>query len=129
MTDVAFECANARVFTILVVDDEELVRMNACELLEAAGFIVCEAQCGSSGLAVLDRRPEVSLLFSDINMPGEFDGLELARRVHLLKPEVHLILTSGLMRPTSAELSGGQFIPKPYDDAAVTEMIRQTLFG
>jgi hypothetical protein len=42
MTDVAFECANARVFTILVVDDEELVRMNACELLEAAGFIVCE---------------------------------------------------------------------------------------
>jgi len=62
MTDVAFECANARVFTILVVDDEELVRMNACELLEAAGFIVCEAQCGSSGLAALDRRPEVSLL-------------------------------------------------------------------
>ena len=62
-------------------------------------------------------------------MPGEFDGLELARRVHLLKPEVHLILTSGLMRPTSAELSGGQFKPKPYDDAAVTEMIRQTLFG
>ena len=127
MTDVAFECANARVFTILVVDDEELVRMNACELLEAAGFIVCEAQCGSSGLAVLDRRPEVSLLFSDINMPGEFDGLELARRIRLVRPDIHLILTSGLMRPTSAELSGGQFIPKPYDDAAVTEMIRQTL--
>ena len=127
MTDVAFECANSRVFTVLVVDDEELVRFNAAEMLEAAGLIVCEAQCGSSALTALDRRPEISLLFSDINMPGEFDGLELARRIRLVRPDIHLILTSGLMRPTSAELSGGQFIPKPYDDAAVTEMIRQTL--
>lgn len=124
MTDVAFPCAKARDFTVLVVDDEPLVRMNAAAMLEAAGFKVVEAQCGSSGLAAVDRHPEVMVLFTDINMPGEFDGLELARRVHFARPDIHLILTSGLMRPRSAELSGGQFIPKPYDDASVTEMIR-----
>jgi CheY-like chemotaxis protein len=123
MTDVASPCAKARDFTVLVVDDEPLVRMNAVAMLEAAGFKVVEAQCGSSGLAAVDRHPEVMVLFTDINMPGEFDGLELARRVHFARPDIHLILTSGLMRPRSAELSGGQFIPKPYDDASVTEMI------
>lgn len=124
MTDVAFLCAKARDFTVLVVDDEALVRMNAAAMLEAAGFKVVEAQCGTSGLAVLDRHPEVMVLFTDINMPGDFDGLELARRVHFVRPDIHLIITSGLMRPRSAELSGGQFIPKPYDDASVIEMIR-----
>ena len=129
LTDLAFHRDQARHSTVLVVDDEELVRMNATAMLEAAGFKVCEARCGSSGLAQLDRHPEVMVLFTDINMPGAFDGLELARRVRFVRPDIHLILTSGLMRPAAAELSGGQFIPKPYDDASVTEMIRHALTG
>ena len=117
-------CAEA---TVLVVEDEALVRMNATLMLEAAGFDVREARCGASGLEQLGLHPEIMVLFSDINMPGDFDGLELARQVHVLRPDIRLILTSGLMRPAAHELHGGEFIAKPYDDGRVADMIRASL--
>ena len=116
--------AQAAVITVLVVEDEGLVRMNATMMLESAGYRVFEADSGISGLEQLRLHPEIKILFTDINMPGEFDGLELARQAHELRPDVHLILTSGLMRPQQHELSGGDFIAKPYDDVKVTDLIR-----
>ncbi|MES2833270.1 MAG: response regulator [Pseudomonadota bacterium] len=117
-----FETASK--ITVLVVEDEALVRMNATVMLETAGYIVLAADSGASGLEQLGLHPEIGVLFTDINMPGDFDGLELARQVHRLRPDVHLILTSGLMRPARHELSGGEFIAKPYDDAGVADLIR-----
>ncbi len=127
MTDITTDPLKRTDITVLVVEDEALVRMNATVMLEAAGFYVHEAQCGASGLAQLERHPEVMVLFSDINMPGDFDGLELARQIHVLRPDIRLLLTSGLMRPSVEELSGGDFIAKPYDDGQVTEMIHASL--
>lgn len=115
---------NAAVIAVLVVEDESLVRMNATMMLRDAGYTIFEADSGASGLAQLKLHPEIRIVFTDINMPGEFDGLELARQVHLLRPDVHLILTSGLMRPGAQELSCGDFIAKPYDDGMVTDLIR-----
>ncbi len=109
---------------VLVVEDEILVRMNATMMLQTAGYMVFEADNGASGLEQLSLHPEICILFTDINMPGEFDGLELARQAHALRPDLHLILTSGLMRPRSHELCGGDFIAKPYDDLKVADLIR-----
>ena len=110
--------------TVLVVDDEVLVRMVAVEMLIDAGFAVIEAEGASSALEALSIHPEITVLFSDINMPGAFDGLELARRVHLLRPDVQLILTSGLMGPVKGEIPGVQFVPKPYNSYVVADLIR-----
>lgn len=109
--------------TVLVVEDEALIRIGTILMLETAGYVVCESDCASGGLAQLALHPDVQVLFTDINMPGEFDGMELARRVHALRPDIHLILTSGLMRPEDDELCGGQFVPKPYCDSLIGELI------
>ena len=109
--------------TVLVVDDEPLVRMSAVDVLSDAGFLVREASSAADALEELKRHPKVSVLFSDINMPGAFDGLELARQVHLLRPDVQLILTSGRIRPTRAEMPDGSFLAKPYDGQAVSNLI------
>ena len=109
--------------TVLVVEDECLIRIGATLMLEAEGYRVRESDCALGGLAELDLHPEVQVLFTDINMPGNFDGIELARRVHARRPDIHLILTSGLMRPTAAELFGGQFMAKPYCDRELGDLI------
>jgi len=109
--------------TVLVVDDESIVRMHAADLLEQAGYRVIEASNGEEALAALNRSPEISVLFSDINMPG-LDGFELARAVHALRPDVHLILTSALSRSTAEMVeSEAIFIHKPYSALQVVKVI------
>lgn len=124
LADAAARYEAATKITVLVVEDEPFVRMNTTMMLETAGYCVWEADSGVAGLEQLSLHPEICILFTDINMPGEFDGLELARQAHQLRPDLHLILTSGLMRPLSHELSGGDFIAKPYDDLKVADLIR-----
>ncbi len=66
-------------------------------------------------MRVLEARPEVRLLFTDIHMPGAFDGMELARRVHDRWPHVQLVVTSGKIEPRAAEIPDeGRFLAKPY---------------
>lgn len=109
--------------TVLVVDDECLVRMVASDALIEAGFLVREACCASDALSELAGHPEITVLFSDINMPGAFDGLELARQVHVLRPDVQLILTSGRVRPTTREMPDGAFLAKPYSAPDISALI------
>ncbi len=99
--------------TVLVVEDEPLVLMHAVDMLTDAGFAVVEAPNAERALDQLKRHPEVSALFSDINMPGALDGLELARQIHATHPHVHLILTSGRVRPSKTEMENGDFVEKP----------------
>ncbi|MDQ2860114.1 MAG: response regulator, partial [Pseudomonadota bacterium] len=67
--------------TVLVVEDEGLVRLDAVEILRDAGYAVVEAANAEQALAVVAGGGAVDVLFTDINMPGRMDGLELARRV------------------------------------------------
>ena len=100
---------------VLVVDDETFIRMNAIDMLQDSGFGVLEAVDADDALRVLADHPEIGVLFTDINMPGSMDGLDLARRVHELRPDVHLIITSGKVRPSASEIpDSGRFIEKPY---------------
>jgi CheY-like chemotaxis protein len=112
--------------TVLVVEDEPLVRMLAVDYLERAGFVVLEADCGSDALKTLADHHEVAVLFSDINMPG-MDGVELARQVHETAPQVRVILTSGRDVPCKLIPGHGAFLPKPYFESEVTRLVQAAL--
>jgi two-component system, response regulator PdtaR len=100
---------------ILVVEDEALIRYWAADLLEENGFSVLEAEDADAALKVLEARPDVKLLFTDVQMPGSLNGMELAREVHARWPHILLVITSGRERPTRAEIpDDGRFVAKPY---------------
>ncbi|HTK33961.1 MAG TPA: response regulator [Caulobacteraceae bacterium] len=110
---------------ILVVDDEPMLRFVAMEELEDAGFEMLEACDAEDALAQIGLHPEISVVFTDINMPGPFDGLELARRVRQQRPDIRLIITSGRPVPAARDIPDhGQFIAKPYDTDVVARMAR-----
>lgn len=109
---------------VLVVDDEPFIRMNAIDILSDAGFGVLEATDAADALNVLGDHPEIGVLFTDINMPGPMDGLALAQRVHEMRPDVHIILTSGKVRPTTEEIpDSGDFIGKPYREKQIVGLV------
>jgi two-component system, response regulator PdtaR len=100
---------------ILVVEDDALLRMVAADTLEENGFGVVEAANADAALKVLETRADVRLLFTDIQMPGSCDGMDLARQVHARWPNILLVITSGQIKPTEAEIPDhGHFIGKPY---------------
>ena len=101
---------------VLVVDDEPLLRLVASEALKDVGCTTYEAGAAGEALEVLSAHPDISLLFTDINMPGDQDGMELAETVHRQRPDVQLIITSGRERPAPRDIpDDGRFIAKPYD--------------
>jgi CheY-like chemotaxis protein len=101
--------------TILVVEDETLIRIIAADALEESGFRVLEAGNANEALHILASHEEVAVLFTDINMPGEMDGLALARRVSSERPEIKVVVTSGKQWLDSSSLpDDGVFLPKPY---------------
>jgi CheY-like chemotaxis protein len=117
-------CPPTKSGVVLVVDDEPLIRMNAADMLTDAGWTAIEAADAAEALALLEAHPEVTVLFTDINMPGDMDGLDLARRVHDLRPDVHLIVTSGKMRPRREDLPGsGEFLGKPYRERQFLDLV------
>jgi CheY-like chemotaxis protein len=100
---------------ILVVEDNELLRLHAADLLEEHGFGVVEAENADAALKLLETRDDVRLLFTDIQMPGSCDGMDLAREVHARWPSILLVITSGQIKPAQAEIpDDGHFIGKPY---------------
>ena len=100
---------------VLVVEDDPLVRMTALDMLEEAGFAVIEAASADAAWIVLETDPTISVVFSDIEMPGTMNGLELAGRVAVRWPHIRLVLTSGraVVRFQDGP-EAGRFVPKPY---------------
>jgi DNA-binding NtrC family response regulator len=114
--------------TVLIVEDETLVRMHGTDILEDAGFAVIEAADADEAVAILTADDRVHLLFSDVDMPGSMDGLGLAHLVHDRWPHIRVLLTSGHHRIGSDRLpAAGQFMPKPWMQHALVEKIRGLL--
>lgn len=114
--------------TVLIVDDEWLLRLHARDFIECAGFDVVEAANGDEALDVLAAHNDIAVLFTDINMPGSMDGLQLARRVHERYPDVKLLLTSGKIALGEDEIpADGVFISKPYAPESVVGKIESLL--
>jgi two-component sensor histidine kinase/CheY-like chemotaxis protein len=101
---------------VLVVEDEMVLRMRAVDIVEDAGFTAVEAVNADEALAILESRSDITLLFSDIQMPGTMDGLKLAHAVHERWPAIKIILVSGQVKVTDADKPvDSVFIGKPLD--------------
>jgi len=102
-------------FTVLIVEDEPIVRFCAAEMLSDHGFDVVESAAADHALEILESRSDVAVLFTDIEMPGTLDGSALAMIVRQRWPQIRVVMTSGRVRPTPGELPPrAQFLPKPY---------------
>ncbi|MGC1302466.1 MAG: response regulator [Caulobacteraceae bacterium] len=112
--------------SILVVEDEVAVRSLSVFELEDAGYEVLEAASAADALAILESGAHVAVLFTDVNMPGELDGLALAQCVHDRWPDVRLIVTSGGGRVGPGDVpNDGRFISKPYSLAQIKALVRE----
>ena len=114
--------------TLLVVEDEVLIRHSVCEALRYHAYTVLEASSASEALTILSSVP-VDLVFVDLHMPGQGDGFSVARFVRSQLPEIPIILTSGKIRGSIMDEveEFGPFIPKPYLISRVLRLIREGL--
>ena len=109
--------------TVLVVEDEILIRELVAEELEEAGYSVVVAHNADQAIAILEARQDIHLVFTDIDMPGSMDGLKLAAAVRDRWPPVHIIITTGKVRPLEIP-ANALFIPKPYVGENVVAAMR-----
>jgi CheY-like chemotaxis protein len=108
---------------VLVVEDEMLLRMRAVDMVEDAGYISVEAADADQAIAILESRSDIALLFTDIQMPGQMDGLGLAHAVHDRWPPIKIILVSGQLKLAAADIpADSHFFGKPL---AASEMIAE----
>jgi len=99
---------------VLVVEDEMVLRMRAVDIVEDAGFTAVEAVNADEAISILEARSDISLLFTDIQMPGSMDGLKLAHAVHDRWPAIKIILVSGQVNPSETERpADSRFFGKP----------------
>ena len=101
---------------VLVVEDEMVLRMRAVDIVQDAGFVPIEAISADQALEILESRDDISLLFTDIQMPGSMDGLQLAHTTHSRWPHIKIILVSGQVAVTDADKpDDSKFFPKPLE--------------
>jgi CheY-like chemotaxis protein len=110
--------------TALVVDDEPLILTDTADMVSAAGYLVIEASSAAEAMSTLNSESSLRLLVTDIQMPGDLDGLALARHVGEHWPHVHILVASGAVKPEDGELPGGaMFLSKPLDKDRVLQVL------
>jgi CheY-like chemotaxis protein len=115
--------------TVLVVEDEVLIRLVIADYLRECGYKVYEAVNAQEAIAML-QSPEVAvdIVFSDVQMPGDMDGFALSRWIRANKPGVQVILTSGVERSANIAATlceAGPLLEKPYPSQDVVDRIKQ----
>jgi CheY-like chemotaxis protein len=116
--------------TILVVEDEVLIRLMISEYLREFGYKVVEARNAAEATRILQSDEPVEIVFSDIRMPGDMNGIGLAQWIGRNKPGVGVVLTSAHVQPK--DLAGqacadAPFVEKPYVPYTVLKCIRAQL--
>jgi CheY-like chemotaxis protein len=114
--------------TVLVVEDDVLLRTLAAEVVEEAGFEAVQAADADEAISLLKCHSNIAVLLTDIDMPGSMNGLKLAHAVRNCRPLIKILVVSGQVRPQSSELpSGAGFFAKPYQSAALIEELRMLI--
>jgi CheY-like chemotaxis protein len=108
--------------SVLVVEDEFLLRVLAASYLEDAGFPVIQAANAADAIDQLKLHHEIGMVFTDVEMPPGMDGLGLVRWITRERPEVKVLVASGKV-PRGA-VTDRPFLPKPYDMHEVERMLR-----
>jgi two-component system, response regulator PdtaR len=109
--------------TVLIVEDELLIREMLKDELEDASYQVVSVSDADHAVRVLEARQDIHLVFTDINMPGSMDGLKLAAFINDRWPPVHIIVTTGRAKPLSLP-PNALFIPKPYLSRSVVAAVQ-----
>lgn len=105
---------------VLLVEDEPLIRMATADVLTDEGHRVVEAGDGDEAMVLLDARPDISVVVTDVRMPGSLNGFMLARVVSKRSPHVGIVVSSGDSIPGKGDLpEGAVFLPKPYSPSAL----------
>jgi DNA-binding NtrC family response regulator len=115
--------------TILVIEDEILIRLAVCDYLRQCGYRVIEGSTGEEAQRVFLAGEPVEVLFSDIELGQGMNGFELAAWVREHHPEVRILLTSGVAQMTEAtgRLCDGPFLRKPYAHDVLDDHIKRLL--
>jgi CheY-like chemotaxis protein len=117
--------------TILVVDDEPLVRMVAVEVLEELGYEVLEAGDGPTGLHILKARPDIDLLITDVGLPNGMNGRQLADAIRVTRPELRILFITGYAE--NAVLNHGhlergmQVLTKPFVSETLARRVKELI--
>jgi CheY-like chemotaxis protein len=115
---------------VLVVEDDYLLRLDAADMIEAAGFEVIEAANADEAITILESRNDIAVVFTDVQMPGSMDGLRLAKAVRGRWPPIKIVTTSGQRIIEEVDLpEGGRFLPKPYNPTQVSGVLRELTQG
>lgn len=111
---------------VLVVEDEFLIRSHAVDMIAAAGFEAVEASNADEAIEILEARRDITVVFTDVQMPGSMDGLKLARAIRGRWPPIKIVATSGHVGVRDTDLpEGGRFLPKPYSPGQVMGVLRE----
>ena len=117
--------------TILVVEDDDDVRAHSTDILRELGYLVFEAKEGGEALSLLATEPGIQLLFTDVGLPGPFNGRQLADEARKLRPELNILFTTGYARNAIVHHgrldAGVNLIVKPFTYAVLAARVRLVL--
>jgi CheY-like chemotaxis protein len=110
---------------VLVVEDEPLLRLMAQELIEDGGFRVLSVPDAASAIRILESRLDIRIVFTDIDMPGDMDGILLAAAIRRRWPPIEIVMTSSHVHMKDSQLpERGVFVSKPYDGEQLLGLFR-----
>lgn len=113
---------------IMIVEDDAALRELICEMLTVAGYAVIACPTADSAVGRMEESSQLALLFTDIELPGDMDGVALARRLAHRAPAVPILVTSGRRLPEPDELPpSASFISKPYSPKALRRHLSEVL--
>jgi CheY-like chemotaxis protein len=119
-------CSKTKRPVILIVEDEFLIRMDAVDMVRAAGFDVVEAEDADEAILILEDRTDITVVFTDVQMPGSMDGLKLAAAIRGRWPPIKIVATSGHLKISKDDLPpGSRFLPKPYSAPQIAKTLRE----
>jgi CheY-like chemotaxis protein len=118
---------------VLVTEDDPEVRAYTAELLNELGYAVFAADDAAQALQLLALDPKITLLFTDLGLPGAMNGRQLAETAIARNPRLKVLLTTGYSSDAIVRRGwrdpGMELIPKPFTSAALSAKIRQVLSG
>lgn len=118
------------VTVVLVVEDEPLIRIASIQLVEDLGYIALEAANADEAIFLLESHPEITVVFTDIQMAGSMDGIALSNWAAGRWPPLRFIIVSGGFSPHADQMpKDAVFLAKPYADVAIGQAIAGFLVG
>ena len=110
---------------VLIVEDEDLLRLTTVSLIEEAGFDAVEAGSAVEAIPILENRSDIWVVFTDVQMPGSVDGIQLAHLISVRWPSIKIVAASGRLRLRDDDLpAGGRYLHKPYEVSELVAILR-----